>query len=354
MKDKKRLVVEWTDIMTSVFVFFMLVFITQLIIVGMGNSWIDAFYYLKYAIPALFMLSGNFLIHYYFLIPKYSLYKKSIRKYLIGSIIAYLLLSLGNYILGCFIFSDVSISGLPHMPTEISLAFQLLFFMLNLLLIVTAFSIRFRQRNRLLEIQHAEQEKEYAQNELQRLKGQLNPHFLFNTLNNISSLAAFDPNATQESISRLSDMLRYVLNDSSATMVPVKKDIEFMQNYMELMQIRYEGTLELNADFQLANEDWTVPPMLFISLLENAYKYGASSLHPCSIQVKLQSDEQELTFATENTILTPQEMTSKTRGGLGLQNLKKRLELAYPGKHNMEYHEDKEQNRFYAQIVIRK
>lgn len=354
MKEKKRLIVDWTDIMTLVFVFAMLLFIPQLIIVAMGSSWLEAFFYLKYAVPALFVLTGNFLIHYFFLIPRYSLYRKSITKYLVGFIISYILLNFGNYILGVIIFSDVTITGLPQMPLELSLAFQVLFFMLNLLLIITAFSLRYRQRNRHLELLQIEQEKERAQNELHRLKGQLNPHFLFNTLNNISSLAGFDPDATQESISRLSDMLRYVLHDSSADLVPLRKDLEFMQNYMDLMQIRYEDTLQLKVKVQISDEDWQIPPMLFISLLENAYKYGASSLHPCSIELTLQENSRQLLFSIENTMLTPQELASKTKGGVGLQNLKKRLELVYPNKHSLCYGEDREQNHFHAQIEIRK
>lgn len=352
MKDKERLIVEWTDILNMLFVLSMLVFISQLIIVGMGNSWIDAFYYLKYAIPALFVLSGNFLIHYYFLIPRYSLYRNSIGKYLIGSIIVYILLSIGNYVLGIFIYSDVSFTGLPNMAAEINLAFQLLFFLLNLLLIITAFSIRYRQRNRHLELQQIEQEKERAQNELQRLKGQLNPHFLFNTLNNISSLSAFDPDATQESISRLSEMLRYVLYDSSDEKVLLKKDVEFMQNYMNLMQIRYEDTLKPEVSMTVNDPNLKISPMLFISLLENAYKYGASSLHPCKLIVQLEDDDKgDVHFCIKNTLLTEQEMASKKKGGLGLVNLKKRLDLLYPDKYTFTYGEN-EDNFYQAEVFI--
>lgn len=353
MKQKK-LSIDWTGVATIVILFAIILFIPLLIFVALGSSWLQAFFKMKYAIPFLFTLTGGFLINYYYLIPRFSLYQKSPKKYLAGCIITYVLLSLGSAQIGCYVYPDLGSVGVFNIPKEINLAFMLQNALMNILVVITAFTVRYSQRNRQLELQQIEQDKERAQNELQRLKGQLNPHFLFNTLNNISSLAAFDPDATQESIGRLSDMLRYVLNDSSATLVPLKKDIEFMQNYMDLMQIRYEDTLQLKVDFHVSDDDWTIPPMLFISLLENAYKYGASSLHPCSIEVKLQNDEQELTFSIVNTMLTPQEMASKTRGGVGLQNLRKRLELAYPGKHNMEYHEDKEQNRFYAQIVIRK
>lgn len=345
----------WIDAAIIVAIFTIILFIPMLIAVAIGNSWLQAFFSLKYATPFLFTLVGGFLINYYYLIPRYSLQEKSPKKYILGCIISFLLLCLGSNQLGCYIFPDlIPPEGLFHIPKEINLAFSLLNLLMNILVIITAFSVRYSQRNRLLELQHAEQEKERAQNELQRLKGQLNPHFLFNTLNNISSLAAFDPDATQESISRLSDMLRYVLNDSSATLVPLKKDTEFMQNYMDLMQIRYEDTLQLKVNTQVSDEGWTIPPMLFISLLENAYKYGASSLHPCTIQLDLQADSEKLTFTIENTMLTPQEMASKTRGGLGLQNLQKRLELVYPERHSMKYHEDKGNNQFYAQIEIRK
>lgn len=336
MKNK-NFIIDWSDVLMELVILFMTIFIPSLIMIALGNSWIDAFFNLKFAIPPLFTILGGFLINYYWLIPNYLIRKRSSVKYSVFCIGVYLLLSAGAHVLGYYIYPKVSPGGFPPLPAELLIAFQLSYILFNVLLIMAAMSLRFRQHNRQLEIEHAKHDKEQAQNELLRLKGQLNPHFLFNTLNNISSLSAFDPDATQESISRLSEMLRYVLYDSSTEMVPLHKDIEFIKNYINLMQIRYDETLKLNTTFQITNPERQIPPMLFISLLENAYKYGASSLHECHLDIVLKEDGQQLLFTVTNTLLTDQEMASKKKGGVGLDNLKKRLELTYPDSHTFTY-----------------
>lgn len=336
MKNK-NFIIDWSDVLTEVVILFMIIFIPLLIMIALGNSWLDAFFNLKFAIPPLFTILGSFLINYYWLIPSYLIKNRSSAKYWVFCIGLFILLSAGAHVLGYYIYPKVSPGGLLPVPAELLIASQLSYILYNMLLLMAAMSLRFRQHNRQLEIEHAKHDKEQAQNELLRLKGQLNPHFLFNTLNNISSLSAFDPDATQESISRLSEMLRYVLYDSSTEMVPLHKDIEFIKNYINLMQIRYDETLKLNTTFQITNPERQIPPMLFISLLENAYKYGASSLHECHLDIVLKEDGQQLLFTVTNTLLTDQEMASKKKGGVGLDNLKKRLELTYPDSHTFTY-----------------
>lgn len=351
MKNKK-LIIEISDIITLVMIIFLLHLIPVLVMVAIGNSWMNAILSLKYALPPLFVIITGFLISYYLLIPRFLIKVRSTIKFVVSIIILYILLGLGSVQLGHYIYPDVSSFEFSKPPFEMDLAFQLSFILVNFLLIATAMSLRFNQRNRMLELERAQQLEEQAQSELMRLKGQLNPHFLFNTLNNISSLSAFDPDATQESISRLSEMLRYVLYDSSDEKVSLKKDVEFMQNYMNLMQIRYEDTLKPEVSMKVNHPDLQISPMLFISLLENAYKYGASSLHPCTLSVKLEDDDKGVVhFCIANTLLTEQEMASKKKGGLGLVNLKKRLDLLYPDKYTFTYGE-KEDNYYQAEVFI--
>lgn len=351
MKTKK-LTISISDIVTLVAIVSLLFFIPYLLMVALGDSWIGAFFDLKYVIPPLLIVLGGFLISYYVLVPQFLIKKRSSGKFVIFTIVTYLLLSWGSGQLGHYIYGPLAAKhDIPEFPLTLEAFFFLSTNLFNVLLIYTAMSIRFNQRNRTLELENAKQAKEQLQGELMRLKGQLNPHFLFNTLNNISSLSAFDPEATQESISRLSDMLRYVLYESSGEKVPLQKDVEFMRNYMSLMLIRYEDTLQLDADMRVSTPDRQIPPMLFISLLENAFKYGASSLHPCSLKVSLTDDDRELRFCVENTMLTPQEMASKKRGGLGLENLKKRLELIYPEHFTFNYGETQD-NCYKAEIKI--
>ena len=136
-------------------------------------------------------------------------------------------------------------------------------------------------------------------------------------------------------------MLRYVLYETSDARVPLQKDLDFIQNYIDLMNIRYEDTLHLDVNLKTAHPEYQIPPMLYISLLENAFKYGASSLHPCQLEAKLEEGLnkdgklESLTFTVKNTLLTEEEMRNKKKGGMGLQNLEKRLNLLYPGKHQL-------------------
>ncbi|MCF0159731.1 MAG: histidine kinase [Bacteroidaceae bacterium] len=348
-----KLKIDWSDIIMQVVIVSIMFFIPMLVMAAIGRSWLQAFFDLKYALPPLFTLLGGFLINYYWLVPRFLIEEHSWLKYSLACIACYALLKLGSHQLGYFIYSglDPGIFSVPNIPTELAIAFELGVILMNFLLILAAWSLRFRQRNRQLELIHAEQAKEQAQSELLRLKGQLNPHFLFNTLNNISSLSAIDTDAAQESISRLSEMLRYVLYDSSTERVSLKKDVDFMLNYINLMQIRYEDTLKLDVQMQVNDPDRQIPPMLFISLLENAYKYGASSLHDCWLRVKLTDEGGSLRFLIENTLLTEQEMASKKRGGVGLENLAKRLLLMYSDHHTFTYGETAD-GSFRAEIVI--
>ena len=119
--------------------------------------------------------------------------------------------------------------------------------------------------------------------ELQNLKSQLNPHFLFNTLNNIYSLIAFSPEKAQEAVHDLSRLLRYVLYESSQPFVSLEKDFDFLRNYVELMRIRLPKHVELKTNIVASSPGTLIAPLLFISLVENAFKHGVSNNKPSFI-----------------------------------------------------------------------
>lgn len=125
-----------------------------------------------------------------------------------------------------------------------------------------------------MESSRRELEKSRAEAELQNLKSQLNPHFLFNTLNNIYSLIAFSPERAQEAMHDLSRLLRYVLYDSSQPMVPLEKELDFIRNYVELMRIRLPEHVKLTTDISAATPETQVAPLLFISLIEKLSSMG--------------------------------------------------------------------------------
>lgn len=225
-----------------------------------------------------------------------------------------------------------------------------------LFLIFTAISLRSMQRNNKLEAERNNREKELASLELERLKSQLNPHFLFNSLNNISALSAIDTEATQEAIGTLSSMLRYVLYDTAAPRVSLTREIQFMNDYIALMRLRYTCNLHIHTSWPQNADNITIPPLLFISLLENAFKYGASSTDKSEIDLQLHIPaEGEIVFRLSNTVNQSRrnaEDIEPGRHGVGLRNLRRRLELLYPGCHLLQCRLSEDGTLYEAELSL--
>lgn len=183
--------------------------------------------------------------------------------------------------------------------------------------------------------------------ELTWLKHQLNPHFLFNTLNNISSLTQIDPDKAQESIGQLSDLLRYALYDSEAEKVPLSAEMEFMDNYVDLMALRCNELTTVTKDLKAPEGTVEVAPLLFISLVENAFKHGVNARYPSFVKVEMGYADGVLTFCCENSLFEKQG-SDHIGSGIGLENMKRRLELLYPGRYT---YEQNSQNGTYTVTV---
>ncbi|MFT3740762.1 MAG: histidine kinase [Breznakibacter sp.] len=187
-----------------------------------------------------------------------------------------------------------------------------------------------------------ELEKEKLNSELAMLKNQLSPHFFFNTLNNIYSLVEIDGKRAQEAILKLSKMMRYLLYESEQGKTPLSHEIAFMENYIDLMKLRLSSKVELIVDFPYRYDDIEVPPLLLISFIENAFKHGISYREASFVHIVLQATSGKMTFTCENS-LHKQVSSSEhdeNRGGIGLENIKKRLLLLYPNTHRLEIGED--------------
>lgn len=183
------------------------------------------------------------------------------------------------------------------------------------------------------EAERKDLERSRSEAELQNLKSQLNPHFLFNTLNNIYSLIAFSPEKAQEAVHDLSRLLRYVLYDSNQPFVPVEKDLDFVRNYVELMRIRLPEHVKLETDISALTPDTLISPLLFISLVENAFKHGVSNSKPSFIDLDIHQEGHDLICTIINSDFPKDVETDKSGSGIGLVNLQKRLELLYPGQY---------------------
>ena len=171
--------------------------------------------------------------------------------------------------------------------------------------------------------------------ELTWLKHQLNPHFLFNTLNNISSLTQIDPDRAQDSIGQLSDLLRYALYDSEAEKVPLAAEMEFMDNYIDLMALRCNELTKVEKALERPQQSVEVAPLLFISLVENAFKHGVNARYPSFVRVEMAYIDGKLHFRCQNSRFGKQG-SDHIGSGIGQENMKRRLELLYPGKYSYE------------------
>lgn len=220
--------------------------------------------------------------------------------------------------------------------------------------VFAAFALRAMQRNQKLERERIIQQEELACMETENLKSRLNPHFIFNTLNNISALVAISPETALEAISRLSQLMRHVLEQGGVKFVPLNSEIDFVRDYISLMQLRYTSNLKVTTEFpeRADAEKITVPPMLFISLVENAFKHGASSGVSSSIDIKLVIFGSSLTLDVTNTLL-PQKMRAKVPShGVGLANLRRRLEIIYPGQFAFSHGEKEFESIYSATLTI--
>lgn len=220
----------------------------------------------------------------------------------------------------------------------------------NVLAVITAMGLRYIMRWNDIQKKLEEEQTKRREAELAMLKSQLNPHFLFNTLNNISSMVAIDPDKAQDSIAQLSDLLRYTLYESSDAQVLLANEIEFMQNYIDLMKLRCNELASISVIMPESKGNFMIAPLLFVSLIENAFKHGVNSRRSSFVNIMMQIGEDEITFTVENSLFSKQ-ISDHSGSGIGLDNLRRRLELAYYGRYK--YTVNIEEEKYSAKVVIK-
>ena len=198
-------------------------------------------------------------------------------------------------------------------------------------------------------------EKEKIETELSSLKKQVNPHFLFNSLNSIYSLANRQSDKTTEAILKLSEMLRYMIYDAEKAVVPLKQEFSGLLSYIELQKLRLTGKTKLQIDIKTPEEDYMIEPLLLLPVLENAFKYGSDNLNDSTITIKASAADGRLSFFCSNTIIQglKKQHTAET-SGIGLKNVKRRLEILYPGKHDFHIEEKDDLFNFHLSLILRK
>lgn len=198
--------------------------------------------------------------------------------------------------------------------------------------LVFIFSLMLRITDRWKQ---AERDRKNA--EVAFLQSQVNPHFLFNTLNSIYSLALEKSDQTPAAVVKLSNLMRYVITDAASERVPLEKEIDYLRNYISLQQIRFGTQLTLAFSVRGESAGKTITPLLFIPVVENAFKYGVNPEEQSVITIEIDIEPLEIHLLVENRKVHVQH-TEKT--GLGLRNLRQRLALQYPGKHVLTINEN--------------
>ena len=201
----------------------------------------------------------------------------------------------------------------------------------------------FRQVRSLKQLKN-----ESTRAELMLLKSQVNPHFFFNTLNNLYGLTVEKSDKAPEVVLKISDMMRYTIYEGKKDKVSLDDELEYLQNFIELHKMRYHKKVDIHFHHQIIGDTLQVTPLLFIILLENAFKHGVENLtQDAWVNISLIAGNDKIVFAVENNF-DPNELGNQP--GIGLENLKRRLELIYPEKHSLSLLSDN--NVYKAQLQL--
>jgi sensor histidine kinase YesM len=202
-----------------------------------------------------------------------------------------------------------------------------------------------------IERKTQEIENEKLATELSFLKTQINPHFLFNTLNNIYSLALVKSEATADAVLKLSSIMRYVLSETKHDTVPLDKDIQFLKHFIELQKVRLTDKVTIEFVVEGQTEAKQIAPLLLIPFVENAFKYGVSTKEKSKLLFEIKASAENILFTSQNDMISSDKGTENNTG-IGLKNTKRRLELLYPGTHELTVSE--ENKKFIVKLILHK
>jgi sensor histidine kinase YesM len=302
----------------------------------------DTISFIPIVILSLFLIV-IFYFNYFVLIPKFLLLKK----YLLY-IITLVLSIVTAFVLSNIFFklADINPDNLSSINPElikIEPVMRANTFLMLIISILASISLTINNHLRQLE-----KEKLVAQ--ISSLKFQINPHFLFNTLNNIYATAIDISPRTADMVDRLSEMMRYTMKETQNDFVPLEEEINYLNNFIELQKLRLERTIKFNYTIDGEFSGLQIAPMLLIPFVENAFKHGVNSEQDSNIRIDIKADESELHFLVANKKVNIKSGTNENTGGLGIENTKHRLVLIYPSKHLLTIKEN--ENDFIVSLHI--
>ncbi len=305
----------------------------------------------------------NFLVHLplfllytygviYFLMPVFLLKRKSVL-FLTGLIVATCLAAFLRILVSRYVYFSLFIPEIlyPKEWINTEIFFINVFWIMGPAIVFAMFKYYKNWLNSQTLAKEAER-KQLA-SELQVLKAQLNPHFLFNTFNNLYVLALQKSDKTPEVISKMSDLFHYVLYECNSVEVPVSKEIKLIGDYIQLEELRYAERLSITIQKEIDNPEFLIPPMMLYTFVENCFKHGCSN-DPDTPWIKLwfRATDDVFEFEATNSIPKSDCKRKEAEGRVGLANVKRRLELLYPKNHFLEIRKD--DCVFHVRLVLHK
>ncbi len=240
----------------------------------------------------------------------------------------------------------------PHTSGYMSMDDAMYYNSIRLVIINAIYAILIRLAINWYDAQKLKSEliQQNQASELALLRSQVNPHFLFNTLNNIYSLVYKKSEDAPAAVMKLSSIMRYMLYDANTDKVLLEKEIEYLQSFIELQKLRLRNQDCIDLKIAGSSNGWTIAPMLLIPFVENAFKHGSKITAEKAIRINLNIEPGKLTFEVINPVKRNTMAAKDVTGGIGLQNLGRRLQLLYPGKHHLEIKDDEE--IFQVKLII--
>ncbi len=305
--------------------------------------------FLPFIVKMLIVCFVAFVFNVHILMPRY-VFAGNYTRYAVGVVIMMLCtLALMALLSGWEEVSEPAVAAPAGMaPGGRRLQLQWLLPLVGMLFVSSLYSFFRKERdNKSREIDLTHQNIEF---EMKFLKTQINPHFLFNALNNIYALSIIKSERTPEMILKLSDMLRFTLYDSESKKVKLKREIEYMNGYIEFQKLKTDTDLNIRVDASGCNEEFMIEPMLLIPFIENSFKHGnIDNPKKGWLQVEVKTLGPILVFKVRNSM--PSIAINKdVVGGIGVENVRKRLDILYPGRYEMKIEKTDTEFGVYLQI----
>ena len=319
------------EISIHLLVWMILLFLPAAFSMGSDVNWKEIFvrFWLQ-----IFFLGIIFYANYFFLVKRFYSNQKVI--FVITNLLIIAMVILGkNLIFQSLGPGPMPMRERPRMNPNRRPPQEMRYFMDALFaLIPIAFSIAINSGKKLQLAEEIQREAENIKlkSELQHLKYQLQPHFFFNSLNNIYSLIDFAPEKAKQSVHSLSKLMRHLLYKTDVEKISLSDEIEFLNKYIELMSLRLNDKTTIYTDFPKQVPNLQISPLMFISIVENAFKHGVSATEHSDIHFKMEVLDDTVFFQASNSNF-PKSDSDKSGSGIGIENLRKSLTLLYPNKH---------------------